>query len=55
MEADAAFLDAITARIPMGRRAAASEFAGIAAYLMSDSSSYHTGDCLTLDGGFTLS
>ena len=30
------------------------DFGGIATYLMSDASSYHTGDCFTIDGGFSL-
>ncbi len=32
----------------------ASDYGGIAAYLMSDASGYHTGDCFTIDGGFAL-
>ncbi len=31
-----------------------SDYGGIAAYLMSDASGYHTGDCFTIDGGFAL-
>lgn len=30
------------------------DYGGIAAYLMSNTSGYHTGDCFTIDGGFAL-
>jgi NAD(P)-dependent dehydrogenase (short-subunit alcohol dehydrogenase family) len=30
------------------------DFGGIAVYLMSDASSYHTGDLFVIDGGYTL-
>lgn len=39
-------------RIPAGRWGEASDFAGLAVYLMSDASSYHTGQLLQIDGGF---
>ena len=29
------------------------DFAGIAVYLMSEASSYHTGDCIVIDGGYS--
>lgn len=49
------FLDRLTPRLPLRRLATANEFAGIAVYLMSDLSGYHTGDAITIDGGFTIS
>lgn len=41
-------------RIPMGRHAQPHEMAGTALYLVSDASSYTTGECVVVDGGLTL-
>ena len=38
-------------RIPLGRVGRADEFADLAAYLLSDRSSYVTGSAVNLDGG----
>jgi len=40
-------------RIPMRRFGEPGDFGGIAVYLMSALSSYHTADCLVIDGGFS--
>jgi NAD(P)-dependent dehydrogenase (short-subunit alcohol dehydrogenase family) len=40
-------------RIPMRRFGEPSDFGGIAVYLMSNASSYHTADCFVIDGGYT--
>ena len=48
------FANAILPRIPVRRWGDRSDFEGIAAYLMSDASSYHTGDSILIDGGFFL-
>ena len=40
-------------RIPVRRFGEPSDFSGIAVYLMSTASSYHTADCLLIDGGYT--
>lgn len=48
------FVNAILPRIPARRWGDKSDFEGIAAYLMSDASSYHTGDSFLIDGGFFL-
>ena len=36
------------------RRWTGADFGGIAVYLASDAAAYHTGDCLVLDGGYSL-
>jgi len=41
-------------RIPMRRWGTGSDFGGIAVYLMSDASAYHTGDSFLIDGGYSL-
>jgi NAD(P)-dependent dehydrogenase (short-subunit alcohol dehydrogenase family) len=48
------FLKAIEPRLPLRRLATIDDFAGIAVYLMSDLSGYHTGDAITIDGGFLV-
>jgi NAD(P)-dependent dehydrogenase (short-subunit alcohol dehydrogenase family) len=40
--------------IPMQRHAEASEMAGTVLYLVSDASSYTTGECIVVDGGMTI-
>ena len=39
-------------RIPVGRFGVPGDFEGIAVYLASDASVWHTGDTITIDGGF---
>ena len=39
-------------RIPAGRWGSPGDFGGIAVYLASDVSSWHTGDTITIDGGY---
>lgn len=39
-------------RIPARRWGSSDDFAGIAVYLASDASSYHSGDAIVIDGGF---
>jgi NAD(P)-dependent dehydrogenase (short-subunit alcohol dehydrogenase family) len=46
------FMDAMKPRLPLRRLGTIDDFAGIAIYLMSDLSGYHTGDAITIDGGF---
>ena len=47
------FVANVMPRIPMRRFGEASDFGGIAVYLMSGASSYHTADCFVIDGGYT--
>lgn len=51
--ADEKFVGAVLPRIPVRRFGEPSDFGGIAVYLMSRASSYHTADCLVIDGGYT--
>lgn len=44
----------VLAQIPMGRHAEPEEMAGAVLYLVSDASSYTTGECIVVDGGGTL-
>ncbi len=52
--ADARFAGNVLPRIPQRRWGEPEDFGGIAVYLASDASRYHTGDSLVIDGGYTL-
>jgi NAD(P)-dependent dehydrogenase (short-subunit alcohol dehydrogenase family) len=41
-------------RVPVGRYGEPDDFGGIAVYLTSDASRYHTGDVIRIDGGYGL-
>lgn len=41
-------------RVPMRRWGEGDDFAGIAVYLASDASRFHTGDSFVIDGGYTI-
>jgi len=51
---DERFAGAVLPRIPMRRWGTKEDFAGIAVYLMSDASGYHTGDSFVIDGAYTI-
>ncbi len=48
------FANAVMPRIPARRWGAPEDFAGMAVYLASDASAYHTGDSLIIDGGYLV-
>jgi NAD(P)-dependent dehydrogenase (short-subunit alcohol dehydrogenase family) len=45
--------ESLLARIPLRRWGRPEDVGGIAVYLASDASAYHTGDTIVLDGGYT--
>lgn len=46
------FVDNVMPRIPMRRWGTPGDFGGIAVYLASRASTWHTGDVITIDGGY---
>ena len=46
------FIDRVLPRIPARRWGTPADFAGIAVYLASPASEYHTGDSFLIDGGY---
>lgn len=46
------FVAKVLPRVPLRRWGDPDDFSGIAAYLASDASRYHTGDVITIDGGY---
>jgi NAD(P)-dependent dehydrogenase (short-subunit alcohol dehydrogenase family) len=50
---DEKFESAVIRRVPVRRWGTGPDFAGIAVYIASDASSYHTGEDFVIDGGYT--
>lgn len=48
------FEEKVIGRVPMRRWGEGQDFAGIAVYLASDASRFHTGDSMVIDGGYTI-
>ncbi len=48
------FQKKVLPRVPMRRWGEGADFGGIAVYLMSSASAYHTGDTFVIDGGYSL-
>ena len=47
------FVDKVLPRVPVRRWGMPEDFGGIAVYLASDASAYHTGDTFVIDGGYS--
>ncbi len=54
MQANDKFNERVIGRVPMGGWGDGADFAGIAVYLASKASRFHTGDSLVIDGGYTI-
>jgi len=48
------FASSVLPRIPVRRWGTGDDFGGVAVYLMSSASAYHTGDSFLIDGGYAL-
>ncbi|MBI3918565.1 MAG: SDR family oxidoreductase [Betaproteobacteria bacterium] len=47
------FVEKVLPRVPLRRWGTPADLGGIAVYLASDASAYHTGDALLIDGGYS--
>jgi len=48
------FTDRVISRVPARRWGEPSDFGGVAVYLASDASKYHSGDSFVIDGGYAI-
>lgn len=48
------FAERVLPRVPMRRWGVGEDFGGLAVYLASDASAYHTGDTFIVDGGYAV-
>jgi NAD(P)-dependent dehydrogenase (short-subunit alcohol dehydrogenase family) len=48
------FNEKVIGRVPAGRWGEPEDFAGLAVYLASDASKYHSGDAFVIDGAYTV-
>ncbi len=48
------FNEAVISRVPIGGWGDGEDFAGVAVYLASPASRFHTGDMIVIDGGYTI-
>jgi len=53
-QASSAFAEKVIPRVPARRWGEPADFGGIAVYLASDASKYHSGDSFVIDGGYTI-
>jgi NAD(P)-dependent dehydrogenase (short-subunit alcohol dehydrogenase family) len=49
-----AFIDRLSKKVPLGRVGQSPEIAGAVAFLLSDASTFVTGQNLAVDGGWTI-
>jgi len=53
-QASPAFAEKVIPRVPMRRWGEPTDFGGVAVYLTSNASAYHTGDTFVIDGGYAI-
>ena len=53
-QGSAAFTEKVIPRVPARRWGTPDDFGGLAVYLASSASSYHSGDLLVVDGGYSI-
>jgi NAD(P)-dependent dehydrogenase (short-subunit alcohol dehydrogenase family) len=53
-QASPAFTEKVIPRVPARRWGTPADFGGIAVYLASDASAYHSGDTFVIDGGYAV-
>ncbi len=53
-QGNSAFAEKVIPRVPARRWGQPADFGGMAVYLASDASSYHSGDTLIIDGGYSI-
>lgn len=53
-QASPQFAEKVIPRVPMRRWGEPADFGGIAVYLASNASAFHTGDTFVIDGGYTI-
>ena len=53
-QGNAIFEEKVISRVPMRRWGKPEDFGGIAVYLASDASAYHSGDTFVIDGGYAV-
>lgn len=53
-QANQTFTDRVISRVPARRWGEPSDFGGVAVYLASDASKYHSGDSFVIDGGYAI-
>jgi hypothetical protein len=51
---DEKFISKVMSRVPVRRWGEPADFGGLAVYLASDASAYHTGDTFVIDGGYAV-
>jgi NAD(P)-dependent dehydrogenase (short-subunit alcohol dehydrogenase family) len=54
MQGNKAFEEKVLPRVPVRRWGKPGDFGGIAVYLASDASAYHSGDTIVIDGGYSV-
>jgi NAD(P)-dependent dehydrogenase (short-subunit alcohol dehydrogenase family) len=53
-QASTVFTDKVISRVPARRWGEPSDFGGVAVYLASNASAYHSGDTFVIDGGYAI-